>query len=73
MICLLDNDLIKKPYLNQSACVFGPWVLEQACRQAEEWRQRFGWQVVMTMNVNLSGKQLQRSDSVDKIRAVLSP
>ena len=49
----------------------GYWVLEQACKQAEEWRQRFGRQVNMTMNVNLSGKQLQRSDSVEMIRAVL--
>src|SRR5579872_1451645 len=49
----------------------GYWVLEQACRQAEAWRQQYGSQLSITMNVNLSARQLQRSDAVERIRGVL--
>ena len=44
----------------------GYWVLEQACQQAVAWDMPD-----FTMSVNLSGKQLQRDDVVERIAEVL--
>lgn len=42
----------------------GKWVLEQACHQAKEWKQKFG--VDLLMAVNVSTRQLQEG-SLDKL------
>lgn len=47
----------------------GYWILEEACRQAKQWCDEFGSDFVIS--VNLSGKQLQRDDVVDRIREIL--
>ncbi len=44
----------------------GAWVIEEACRQAAEWR---GQGLRMRMAVNLSGHQLRQDDLVDIIEA----
>lgn len=49
----------------------GYWVLEEACRQMKEWRTEYPNNPIMTVNVNLSGKQLQRPDVVAKIADAL--
>ncbi|MCX6378533.1 MAG: EAL domain-containing protein, partial [Armatimonadetes bacterium] len=49
----------------------GYWVLEEACRQMKEWRTEYPDNPIMTVNVNLSGKQLQRPDVVAKIADAL--
>ncbi|MFN8556200.1 MAG: EAL domain-containing protein [Dehalococcoidia bacterium] len=49
----------------------GRWVLEQACRQAVAWQQRFPHAAAMTMSVNLSGRQLQQPELVDEVLAIL--
>ena len=49
----------------------GYWVLEQACRQALIWMETYSDHGVFTMNVNLSGKQLQKPDVVERVRAIL--
>ncbi len=49
----------------------GYWALEEACRQAEEWINATSKQQPFTMSVNLSGKQLQRPEVVECVRAIL--
>ena len=48
----------------------GYWVLDSACRQAKDWIAQSGL-TDFTISVNLSGKQLQRPDVVDRVAAVL--
>jgi len=44
-------------------------VLEQACRQAQTWRQEFG--AALQVGVNLSARQFQKADLADEVAAVL--
>src|SRR5215208_1704512 len=49
----------------------GERVLEEACRQAREWRYQNGHSPTVTMCVNLSMRQLQDPDLVDKVEGAL--
>ena len=49
----------------------GYWILDQACRQAQVWRQQFPTHSEFMINVNLSGKQLQRDDIVKRVQEIL--
>jgi EAL domain-containing protein (putative c-di-GMP-specific phosphodiesterase class I) len=49
----------------------GERVLEEACRQAREWRCQNGHRPRITMCVNLSMRQLQDSELVDKVERAL--
>lgn len=49
----------------------GEWVLEEACRQAEAWRQQFPQLSSLLISVNLSSKQFNQPDLVNQIAAVL--
>lgn len=46
----------------------GRWVLEQACLQATAWHRK-GYE--LNMSVNASARQLERTEFVDEVRAVL--
>ena len=46
----------------------GNWVIEEACRQAAEWREQG---LRMRVAVNLSGYQVRQHDLVDRIEAAL--
>lgn len=48
----------------------GWWVLEAACRQLEQWQERFPREPALCMSVNLSPVQFQQSDLVDRIVAL---
>jgi diguanylate cyclase (GGDEF)-like protein len=48
--------------------VIGRWVIEEACRQAAEWR---GLGLRMRVAVNISGHQLRQDDLVEHIEATL--
>jgi diguanylate cyclase (GGDEF)-like protein len=48
----------------------GAWVLEEACRQAMEWRQTFG--ITAQMAVNVSGRQLDDPSFVAHVAHVLA-
>jgi EAL domain-containing protein (putative c-di-GMP-specific phosphodiesterase class I) len=48
----------------------GRWVLAAACRQAARWRDELTGQA-LTMSVNVSARQLERSVLVDDVRAAL--
>ena len=47
----------------------GLWVIEEACRQAAQWRESG---LRMRIAVNISGHQLRRDDLVDQIQASLT-
>jgi EAL domain-containing protein (putative c-di-GMP-specific phosphodiesterase class I) len=49
----------------------GNWVLDNACRQAAIWRRRFPERSDLKMSVNISPRQLHRSEFVQALRAVL--
>jgi diguanylate cyclase (GGDEF)-like protein/PAS domain S-box-containing protein len=49
----------------------GYWVLEEACRQVQEWKTVYPEFHDITISVNLSGKQLQRADIVDRVDVIL--
>ena len=47
----------------------GRVVLEKACRQARQWRERLG--ISLSINVNLSPRQFQQSSLVEEVQDVL--
>jgi EAL domain-containing protein (putative c-di-GMP-specific phosphodiesterase class I) len=49
----------------------GRWVLWQSLKQLAEWQHLFEDGKLLTMSVNLSGKQLQDPDLVRQIQAIL--
>lgn len=49
----------------------GYWVLEEACRQTRAWHDRYADENPLVVNVNLSGKQLQREDLVRRVGEIL--
>jgi diguanylate cyclase (GGDEF)-like protein len=49
----------------------GRWVIEQACRQAVSWRERFGAARSLVVSVNLSARQFHHSDVPADISKIL--
>jgi diguanylate cyclase (GGDEF)-like protein len=49
----------------------GEWILRESCRQLRQWQDRFPMSPPLTMNVNLSVKQLADPGLVDGVRGVL--
>ena len=45
----------------------GQWVLQQACQQLQQWQHQFPSQASLTVNVNLSAKQLSQSNLAEHI------
>jgi len=50
----------------------GEWVLTQACLQAKAWQQQYPLVVPLSVSVNLSARQLQQPDVVERVAAVLA-
>jgi EAL domain-containing protein (putative c-di-GMP-specific phosphodiesterase class I) len=48
----------------------GRWILHEACRQARRWRDRFGPE--LTMSVNVSARQLEDQALVSDVASALS-
>ncbi|BDU75101.1 putative bifunctional diguanylate cyclase/phosphodiesterase [Mesoterricola sediminis] len=49
----------------------GKWVLEEACRQAGEWRRKFPTGQPRLMNVNISARQFQHRDLIHTVLGAL--
>lgn len=49
----------------------GPWVLEEACVQANAWRQSWPNAANLRIAVNVSGRQLERRDFLSQIKRAL--
>ena len=47
------------------------WVLREACTQLRLWQQEFPMNPLLSVSVNLSGKQFAHPDLCDKIRRIL--
>jgi diguanylate cyclase (GGDEF)-like protein/PAS domain S-box-containing protein len=60
------------PVAEQSGLIvpLGTWVLREACRQVQAWREAFP-EKRPSVSVNLSPRQLYEPDLVDQVRAVL--
>jgi EAL domain-containing protein (putative c-di-GMP-specific phosphodiesterase class I) len=50
----------------------GRWVLQEACRQAKVWQERWPAPAPLTIAVNLSARQLQHPGIVDEVNAALA-
>jgi diguanylate cyclase (GGDEF)-like protein/PAS domain S-box-containing protein len=50
----------------------GRWALEEACRRAREWQERYPGAVPLTMAVNLSARQLRYTELVREVDDILS-
>lgn len=50
----------------------GGWIRQQACRQLQEWQQRFPQAAPLTMSVNLSVKQFTSLQLLDQIDEALA-
>jgi len=48
----------------------GEWILNEACRQATEWRETLGDEIAIS--INLSSVQFQRSDLLDIVRSAIT-
>ncbi|MFZ5816524.1 MAG: sensor domain-containing protein [Bacillota bacterium] len=61
------------PIAEQSGYIItlGRWVLEQACREAKSWHQRFRKDEPLSVSVNLSAVQVQDPALVDEVAEVL--
>lgn len=49
----------------------GSWILEEACKQMQEWHAQHPANRALTMNVNLSSKQLIQSGLVQEVKQIL--
>ena len=49
----------------------GYWVLEEACKQVSKWQKQFPSDPSLNINVNLSGKQFNQSDLIQKVSEIL--
>lgn len=60
------------PILEETGLIVpvGHWVLEQACRTAREWQTKFKTQ--FRIAVNLSPRQLQQVDIVERVKEILT-
>jgi diguanylate cyclase (GGDEF)-like protein/PAS domain S-box-containing protein len=67
---LMPDEFI--PVAEQSGLIvpLGTWVLREACRQVQAWREAFPDRAP-SLSVNLSPRQLYEPDLVDHVRAVL--
>ncbi|MCY1144172.1 GGDEF domain-containing phosphodiesterase [Actinoplanes sp. Pm04-4] len=61
------------PLAERSGCIveLGYWVLEHTCRQAAAWRDRYGDNAPAKISVNVSARQLAKSDFVDQMEVIL--
>jgi diguanylate cyclase (GGDEF)-like protein/PAS domain S-box-containing protein len=49
----------------------GRWVLDQACKQARDWSERFPRPGGLSLNVNISARQLRSTELVSDVRTAL--
>jgi diguanylate cyclase (GGDEF)-like protein len=50
----------------------GDWVLHHACAQLVNWQSVYPNLELLTMNVNISGKQINQKDFVEKVKGTLN-
>ncbi|HEX5719821.1 MAG TPA: EAL domain-containing protein [Thermoanaerobaculia bacterium] len=50
----------------------GRWVLSEACERLQHWQREYPSEMPLTINVNLSRRQLLQADLLDQIRCILA-
>jgi EAL domain-containing protein (putative c-di-GMP-specific phosphodiesterase class I) len=50
----------------------GEWVLREACAQTRRWQEAFPMWAALCVSVNVSAKQLQDQDFIDRVRGALA-
>jgi diguanylate cyclase (GGDEF)-like protein/PAS domain S-box-containing protein len=50
----------------------GAWILQEATRQLHLWQEQFPYYSSLTININLSGKQIRELDFIDTIDRILA-
>ncbi|MGK7929268.1 MAG: EAL domain-containing protein [Spirulina sp.] len=50
----------------------GAWILQEATRQLHLWQEQFPHHSSLTININLSGKQIREPDFIDAIDRILA-
>lgn len=69
--CLPPSEFISSAEETGLIVPIGEWVLEHACRQLKTWQMQFPGDPPLTMNVNLSVKQLTDPALIGCVRRVL--
>lgn len=61
------------PIAEENGCIaqIGEFVLDESCRQMSEWQKRFSHDLPLTMNVNLSVKQLFQRQIFTNVLSIL--
>ena len=49
----------------------GRWVLDQSCRQAKDWHDRWPELRDLEISVNVAGRQLEQPDFVDQVAEIV--
>ncbi|MBP0018227.1 MAG: EAL domain-containing protein [Cyanobacteria bacterium SBLK] len=62
------------PIAEESGAIvpIGAWILEQATRQLHLWQEQFPYYSSLTININLSGKQIREPTLIDAIDRILA-
>jgi len=68
---VLPSDFI--PIAEETGLIIpiGDWVLQEACTQLKNWHTEFPELMNLSVNVNISGKQIIQKDFVDKVKGTL--
>jgi diguanylate cyclase (GGDEF)-like protein len=53
-------------------CWLGEWMLREACAQTRRWQEEFPAHEALSISVNVSAKQLQDDQFVDRLHAILA-
>jgi diguanylate cyclase (GGDEF)-like protein/PAS domain S-box-containing protein len=50
----------------------GFWILQAVCRQLREWQTQYANAAMLTVSVNLAGRQLKATDFVEQLQCILT-
>jgi diguanylate cyclase (GGDEF)-like protein len=53
-------------------CWLGEWMLREACAQTRRWQEAFPAHAALRISVNVSAKQLQDDQFIDRVRATIA-
>ncbi len=69
---IYPNDFIEIAEDTGLIVPIGEWVLQEACSQLRRWQDQMPYATSLHMSVNLSGRQIQQFDFIDKLKNILA-
>jgi diguanylate cyclase (GGDEF)-like protein len=69
---IYPNDFIEIAEDTGLIVPIGEWVLHEACSQLKIWQDKIPHALSLHMSVNLSGRQIQQFDFIDKLKNILA-